>query len=249
MEERLRKAVNESSMTGTQLANYAFNPQTGPLAKHLGRNQAEREGLRELYSGAFKLFRNPTAHGVVGYSSAEGKAIVGLVDLLLKMLRRVEELPPSDFFPDNLEAALEASEDIIGPGATSRLRMFLGKCVTGAGLQPSESAQSWIGFKQYALYQADHWSEPRSHPIALFYFAADERKNGLQFSTEYCRRVAGFEKDHLVDELTELGFRPFGKNQEPRVDLQIHNDQKFFDNLFLVVKRAVDELKETLSQV
>jgi uncharacterized protein (TIGR02391 family) len=78
LEERLRETVNGEGMTGVQLANHAFNPTKGSLAKHLGRNQAEREGLRELYSGAFRLFRNPTAHGVVGYSAAEGKAIISL---------------------------------------------------------------------------------------------------------------------------------------------------------------------------
>ena len=96
LEERLRKAVNKESMTGTQLANYAFDLTEGPLAKLLGHNNAERKGLRELYAGAFRLFRNPTAHSVVGYSAAEGRAILGLVDLLLRMLKRAEELPPPD---------------------------------------------------------------------------------------------------------------------------------------------------------
>lgn len=33
LEERLRKATGEEGMTGTQLANYAFNPAKGPLSK------------------------------------------------------------------------------------------------------------------------------------------------------------------------------------------------------------------------
>ena len=92
LEERLRSAVNKDGMTGTQLANHAFNSTTGPLAKVLGNNEAEREGLRELYSGAFKLFRNPTAHGVVGYDLVEGKSIIGLVNLLLKMISKAGEM-------------------------------------------------------------------------------------------------------------------------------------------------------------
>ena len=110
LEERLRNAVNVEGMTGTQLANHAFSPTKGPLAKHLGRNQSERDGLRELYSGAFRLFRNPTAHGVVGYSAAEGKAIIGLVDLLLRLVKRAEELPPQDLFPSNVEKAISLVE-------------------------------------------------------------------------------------------------------------------------------------------
>ena len=73
-----------------------------------------------VYAGAFRLFRNPTAHGVVGYSAAEGRAIIGLVDLLLKMLKRAGELPPADLFPENLETALARIEETTGPGAASR---------------------------------------------------------------------------------------------------------------------------------
>lgn len=36
LKERLRQAVNEEGMTGTVLANHAFNPKSGPLAKFLG---------------------------------------------------------------------------------------------------------------------------------------------------------------------------------------------------------------------
>jgi len=50
LEERLRNMVPEDKkgLTGTMLAGYAFNINDGPLAKHLGRNQSEREGLRDL---------------------------------------------------------------------------------------------------------------------------------------------------------------------------------------------------------
>jgi uncharacterized protein (TIGR02391 family) len=249
LEERLRKAVNEEGMTGTQLANYAFNPTKGALAKHLGRNQSEREGLRELYSGAFRLFRNPTAHGVTGYSAAEGKAIIGLVDLMLKMLKRAEELPPPDLFPENVETALSKIEETIGPGATSRLRMFLGKCLKEIGLKPSASAKQWIAFRRYALYKPDHWDEPRSHSIAVFYLVATGPEYSLYFSTNYYyANVVGFNVDRLIEELTELGFRLRGKNQEPRVELRMHNDQIFFDELFNLVARTADELEETLQQ-
>lgn len=246
LEERLRKAVGEEGMTGTQLANYAFNPTKGPLAKHLGRTISEREGLRELYSGAFKLFRNPTAHGVVGYSAAEGKAIIGLVDLMLKMLKRAEELPPPDLFPDYVETALSKVEETLGPGATSRLRMFLGKCVRELGLRPV-TAKQWIPFRKYALYQPEHWEEPKPHSIAVFYLIATGPY--LHFSMGYYYvNVVGFNIDRLIEELTELGFHPVGKNQEPRIDLQVLNDQSFFDALFDLVVRVADELGETLQQ-
>jgi uncharacterized protein (TIGR02391 family) len=249
LEERLRKAVGEDRMTGTQLANHAFNATNGPLAKHLGRSQAEREGLRELYSGAFKLFRNPTAHGVVGYSDAEGKDIIGLVDLMLKMLRRAEELPPPDMFPATLEGALDKLEEVIGPGATSRLRLFLAKSVREVGLTPDASAKQWIPFRRYCLYKFRHWEEPKPHPVAVFYLLATEKDYGLSFPTTlYFRNVVDFNLDQLMEELTELGFRLKGQKREPFIDLKTRNDQAFFAALYDLVVRTADELEGTLQQ-
>lgn len=248
LEERLRKAVQEEGMTGTQLANHAFNPQKGPLAKHLGQTQSEREGLRELYSGAFKLFRNPTAHGVVGYSAAEGKAIIGLVDLMLKMLKRAEELPPPDLFPDYLDAALVRIEEGIGPGATSRLRLFLGKCLTEVGLKPA-SAKQWLPFKKYALYKPENWEEPKPHAISVFHLWTVGTKCHLYFPTSYYYvNVVDFNLDRLLEEVTDLGFQLSGKNQEPQIDIRMHNDQDFFDALLELIKRIADELEQTLRQ-
>jgi uncharacterized protein (TIGR02391 family) len=249
LEERLRKAVGGEGMTGTQLANHAFNPTSGALSKHLGRDQAEREGLRELYSGAFKLFRNPTAHGVVGYSAAEGKAIISLVNLMLKMLERVEELPPPGLFSENVEAALGRIEQAIGPGATSRLRVFLGKTVEDLGLKPTTGAKQWIPFRAYCLYKADQWQEPRPHPVAVFYLKSTDTDRAVYFPTSYYyRQVVGFDVGRLIEELTDLGFVLSGKDLEPVAALKLHNDQEFFDSLLSLVDRTVDELGATLQQ-
>lgn len=246
LEQRLRKLVREKGMTGAQLANYAFNSKDGPLAKHLGRTRSEREGLRELYSGAFKLFRNPTAHGTVGYDAADGKAIIGLVNLMLRTLRRAEELPAPESFPPNVESMLGSIEEEIGPGATSRLRMFLGKCMK-AGLKPSPHARQWIPFRQYGLYKPDHWDEPKSHSIAVFYLSKHGSEHKLSFPTHsYYRNVVGFNVDRLIGELLELGFRSVGKNQEPRIDLRMHSDEVFFDTLLNLVTQTLNELEGTL---
>jgi uncharacterized protein (TIGR02391 family) len=70
LEERLWKAVNGDGMTGTNLANHAFS-KNSPLVKHLSHNLSEGEGLRELYAGAFKLFRNPTAFDLIKRTSEQ----------------------------------------------------------------------------------------------------------------------------------------------------------------------------------
>jgi uncharacterized protein (TIGR02391 family) len=247
LEEKLRELIGDETLTGTQLANVAFNPKDGPLSKHLGRTKSEREGLRELYSGAFKLFRNPTAHGAVGYEAADGKEIVGLVNLFLRMIRRAEELPPPDLFPENVEFALRKIEQSIGPGSTSRLRMFLGKCIK-TGIHPSVAAKEWIPFRKRALVKYDNWDEPKSHNIAVFYVTVHASGYTIQFPTNYYySKVIDFNVDRLIDELIELGFYLHGKNQEPRADLRIHNSEEFFDNLAALVTRTVSELEETLS--
>lgn len=249
LEERLRKAVNQDGMTGTQLANYAFNAQNGLLALQLGRTHSEREGLRELYSGAFKLFRNPTAHSVVGYDAAEGKAIIGLVNLMLKLLDRAEELPPPGLFPENVEAAISEVEVAVGPGAASRLRMFLGKCIK-VGIQPG-SAEGWIAFSgSYGLVKYDHWDEAKPHKIPLFHLYPHGNGRGIAFVVQrYHAKVVRFDLENLTEELAALGFQTVGQRRDLRIDLRLANDQEFFDQLYNLVVRTSEELEETLQEV
>jgi uncharacterized protein (TIGR02391 family) len=247
LEERLRQSVGQERMTGTQLANFAFSPSKGPLSRQLGHSPSEKEGLRELYSGAFKLFRNPTAHGVVEYSAAEGKAIIGLVDLLLRLLKRAEELPPPGLLPENLEIALAKVEEAIGPGASSRLHNFLGKCVSELGLKPSANAKQWIPFKKHALYKASHWDAAKPHTVAAFYLVVTGKRRELYFPiNQYHNAIEGFNTDQLTEQLLDLGFYPKGSKQEPSVDLRVHNDREFFDVLFDIVSWMTDEFQETL---
>jgi uncharacterized protein (TIGR02391 family) len=247
LEERLRNSVNQEHMTGTQLANYAFNPKEGPLSNQLGYSSSEKEGLREIYSGAFKLFRNPTAHGVVEYSAAEGKSIIGLVDLLLKLIKRAEELPPPGLLPENVEASLNEVEKTIGPGAASRLHGFLSKCVSELGIRSTTSAKQWIPFRRHALYKADDWDEPKPHRIPVFYFLVTEGRKELYIPiVQYHAAVEGFNTDRLSEELTGLGFNPVGRKQELTADLRVHNDRDFFESLFDIVTWVTSEFEETL---
>lgn len=247
LEDRLRQSVGEEGMSGVQLVNKAFSPKGGVLSTILGSNEAEREGMREIFSGAFKLFRNPTAHGVVGYEANEGRAIIGFVDLLLGILKRAEDIPPLDILPENVEKILEEISEAIGPGVAGRLRVFLGKCVK-SGLKPTSSPRQWIPFRRYALIKFDRWDKPKRHVIAVFYLTGQGVPLQLQIPTEYYySKVVGFNIDRLFEELLELGFTLEGKNQEPRADLRIHNSRSFFDSLFQFVVRVSNELEDTLN--
>jgi uncharacterized protein (TIGR02391 family) len=244
LEERLRDSLNKEGITGTRLALDAFDPDNGPLAKQLAGTRSERIGLQELYAGSFRLFRNPTAHSVVDYSAAEGKAIIGLVDLLLRLLRRAGELPPPGLLPENVEALLESIEQSIGPGAASRFRSFLGRCVR-AGLKPAKGATQWIPYRRYAFTKFDWWDEPKPHNIAVLYHGTKT----LSFPiSAYYAAVVGFNVDQLVEELLELGFQRSGRKRDPVIDLRTSNDQAFFDSLYELVVRTADNLENTLQQ-
>jgi hypothetical protein len=187
---------------------------------------------------------------VVGYSAAEGKAIIGLVDLLLKLVKRTEDLPPQGLLSQNVETAIRKVEEVIGPGATSQLRMFLGKCISELGLKPSPSATQWIPFRKHALYQADGWEAPKSHAVPVFYLQVESSKKIRLYLplSYYYARVVGFNVDRLSEESIELGFTLLGKDQEPHADLRVHNDQDFFDAVFALVARTARELEATLQQ-
>ena len=243
LEERLREATKQEGMTGSALANHAFKSD-GPLAKLLAHSESERQGLRELYSGAFKLFRNPTAHGVVNYSDAEGKVIIGLVNLLLMILLRAGKMPPPGLLSANVGNVLNQVEQNIGAGPTSRLRLFLGQCVQ-MGLTPSKSPKYWISFKRYAFVQYSWWDEPKAYRIPAFYIG----KRSLQVPVNgYYSIVAGLDVEPLTEELEELGFQPSGKNREPTIQFQTHNSQEFFDILLEFLQRVAEMFEESLQQ-
>jgi hypothetical protein len=178
------------------------------------------------------------------YSAAEGKAIIGLVDLLLRLLRRAGELPPPGLLPENVEALLESIEQSIGPGAASRFRSFLGRCVR-AGLKPAKGATQWIPYRRYAFTKFDWWDEPKPHNIAVLYHGTKT----LSFPiSAYYAAVVGFNVDQLVEELLELGFQRSGRKRDPVIDLRTSNDQAFFDSLYELVVRTADNLENTLQQ-
>lgn len=245
LEERLRSVAGKDGMTGVQLANNAFAPDS-PLAKHLGRTLSEREGLREIYSGAFKLFRNPAAHGVVGYSDVEGKSIVSFVNLLLSILARAGEMPPQYTFPPSLEAALAEAEKAHGPSLASRLRAFLGKC-TKSGIKPESGTKQWIPFRRYAMLTHSHWPTPKPRAVTVFYVVRD-KEVGLYFPVnQYWANVTGMRLPPAVQFLRSMGFVTSGKTQDYHLPLSSGHDQVFFDKLGEFVATVNDELESTLN--
>jgi len=247
LEERLRKTTGQDGMTGTQVANYAFK-EDGPLAKRLSHKVGDRQGLRELYSGAFRLFRNPTAHGIVNYSPEEGKAIIGLVDLLLGMIKRAEETPAEGAFPENVEHVLSEFDSLLGAAASGRLRTFLGRCVQ-VGIRPSTKPKYDIPFRRYAFIQRSWWDKPKQHIVALFYIAHRKNQPCIHVPvSNLLDGVVGLDIGQLTEMTIALGLTPQGKGQSPTVILKEHNGEAFFDGLWKLVTWMAEAFDASLEQ-
>jgi uncharacterized protein (TIGR02391 family) len=247
LEERLRATADKDGMTGTQIANYAFR-QEGSLAKQLASSPAEREGLRELYSGAFKLFRNPTAHGVVGYDSADGKSIIGLVNLLLRLLARASDPSATNLIPQNVRNDLVELEASMGINAANRIQAFALKCIK-SGIRPQSSPKINIPFRKHALVKYDHWSKPRPYPVPIFYLTNKKKEYGLRFPVNrYYSNIVGLDTTWFKQDLKSLGFQTAGRYQNLIINLQVRNDQAFFDKLFDIVMRLCDEIEKRLQK-
>ena len=247
LEERLRAMVGNEGMTGTQVANFAFRPD-GPLAKQLANSPSEKEGLRELYSGAFKLFRNPTAHGVVGYDSADGKSIIGLVNLLLRLLARANDPSTASLVPQNVRSVLAEMEASLGMNPSSRLQGFALKCIK-SGVKPQASPKVNIPFRKHALVKYEHWRKPKPYPVTIFYLTNRKKEFGLRFPVNrYYSNIVGLETTWFKQELKTLGFQTAGRHQNYIINLQIRNDQPFFDKLFDTVIRLADEIEKRLQK-
>jgi uncharacterized protein (TIGR02391 family) len=78
------------SLIGTKLIQEAFKAD-GPLCDPTAEG-GERTAVLNLFAGAIGAFKNPTSHRTVMYEDpTEVAEIIQLSDLLLRMLRRIEE--------------------------------------------------------------------------------------------------------------------------------------------------------------
>lgn len=245
LEERLRNATNKEGMTGTNLANYSFDPNNGALIKFLPHNKSEREGLHFLFAGAFKLFRNPTAHGAIGYDPTKGKAIISFINLLLLLLDEIGEMPPVEHLSENTERVVKEVESRVSPAAANRLRLFLSKC-RKLGLEPRLGTK-WVPFRRFARIKYPDWPEPRPHRLTLFYIYADDKNVGFYIPlNQYYVNVIGLDTDKINKQFRQIGFTPKGKLQELLADLTLHHSTTFFDALYQLVEEIAGQLEATL---
>lgn len=88
VEVRVRaKDASLAGESGVDLMNKAFGP-GGPLMK--GADKKERAATRELFTGAFSIFRNPAAHEEVKFD--EPREVVDMICFANQLLRMVTRL-------------------------------------------------------------------------------------------------------------------------------------------------------------
>jgi len=84
LDEHLQKLlkVPPHKYYGEDLVNLAFAPNSGAL--QLNTHPNEQLGLRNLFSGAYAYFRNPTAHRFVEYDEFSAQSIIAMIALIAK---------------------------------------------------------------------------------------------------------------------------------------------------------------------
>ena len=75
-------SIQPHQLYGEDLINHAFAPNSGIL--QIGTHPNEQVGLRNFFSGANALFRNPSAHRFTHYEDFEAETIVAMTALMAK---------------------------------------------------------------------------------------------------------------------------------------------------------------------
>jgi hypothetical protein len=235
LEERLRSALKVSGGNGVDLSQKAFVPGTGDLIGKLGLQMpSEEQGIRDLFVGAFKAYRNRAAHTFAGYTLEESCAVIGLVNLLLLILSQTEIK-----WYDKLgrEVAETTSRE-----AARRFRDFLLR-LEQLGVRHYEG-KTWEPFKASVMYQAKDWNEPRHHETAIFFFVRTGKDAPtIDFPTGGdLRNVIDFDREHMEQRLLEAGCERVAarKMNAIRIMLTERNDQATFDRLHDVIRDYVE---------
>lgn len=242
LEERLRVIADsdDEKLTGAQLVHNIMGP-NGWLGKQLG---GQREDFFNLFISAFKLFRNTTAHRVANYDQSKGRAVIGLVNLLLILLK---EIQPPIVLPDNVENLLtEFNRDkAYGADIANKLRAFAIKCVQ-MGMVPQKVATQWIPFRRRVRVKYPHWTSAKVTYFPVFYIYVAPNEKGLRFSlNQYYAHVAGFDVESFRKALAGLGAQASGKNDDYIIDLRVPKSHDFFKKLIEQISRTNDDLAAT----
>ncbi len=231
LEERLRELLAVSGGSGVDLSQKAFSPNKGQLVSRLYLPPAEAEGIRDLFVGAFRAYRNRAAHTVAGYTLVEARAIIHLVNLLLLTLQKVSDVSTQHIPPKITH--------VLGLSATKRLDSFLNS-LPDIGLNKGKGKGSipyWATFE----YDYPSWEKPRPYQVSVLYLGSSAGKPMLMFHSAGLSRVVGLDIGQLEAELLQAGcIRVVAKTTPIRLPLAEHNDQATFDRLYTILQGLME---------
>jgi len=82
--------VSAHEYFGEKLVNYAFAPNTGKL--QLGTSESEQLGIRNFFSGAYGMFRNPSAHRFTNHDTFFAQTVIAMVAVMIQISERLNEM-------------------------------------------------------------------------------------------------------------------------------------------------------------
>ena len=232
LEERMRNLLGMRGGTGVNLAQKAFGPKSGEFLDRMNRPATEVEGIRDLFVGAFRAYRNRAAHTVAGYSLAEAQGIIHLVNLLLLILNQVSQAPT--------EQVPQGVAETLGSTATERLRVFLER-LKAIGIK-SESGKTVIPYRANVKFQSPSWAEPRPHFTTIFYLSKSANNPRLQFHSAGFKHIVGLDIEQIETDLLQAGcVRVSAAGTPIRLFLSEHNDQATFDRIYEILRALIEK--------
>jgi hypothetical protein len=240
LEGRIQQRSGVHGESAVKTLHLALKPD-GPLTTKLGLSRSQAASYRDLLIGAFAFFRNPEAHpsqGLVEYGSGECQIVLGLVNMMLKVLDRKPDQP--------LDAALRQIQGNIGPDATIRLHHFLNQ-VAHLNLKVEKRSASF-SYRAYAWRPTKQETPPKRAPTTVFNLRFKAMMPTLSFHAHKAwDSIVGFSRESHIERLKALGGVDAPKYGTVYFDLRQHNQAATFEQLYAVVRDIVDDMEATLN--
>lgn len=232
LEERLREILAVHGGSGVNLSQKAFSPESGQLVDRLYLPPAEVVGIRDLFVGAFRAYRNRAAHTVAGYSLDEARAIIHLVNLLLLVLEKIRQAPT--------QQVPEKMAQLLDPTATERFQMFL-QSLQNIGIGRGQG-KNWIPYRATLKYDRPSWEEPRPNQVAVLYLSVYAGSPVIIFNSAGLSRVERLDIDELETKLIQAGCtRTAAKDTPIRLFLDQRSDQGTFERLYEILRDLMEK--------
>jgi len=232
LEERLRELLAVRGGSGVNLSRKAFSPESGQLVDQLYLPPAEIEGIRDLFVGAFRAYRNRAAHTLAGYSLDEARSIIHLVNLLLLVLEKVRQAPT--------QQVPEKMAQLLDPTATERFQIFL-QSLQNIGIGRGQG-KNWIPYRATLKYDRPSWEEPRPNQVAVLYLSVYAGSPVIIFNSGGLSRVEGLNVDELETKLIQAGCTCTAAKDTPiRLFLDQRSDQGTLERLYEILRDLMEK--------